>query len=129
MARNVESLRSKVCGNSPGGGLIRKLYIEIYDEKQTTFVTYELVGLVFRKFTRGVTWTARLLIDMKAGIGHLAEKLHVVKLDETTVDPNDPGFPKFCAIFSKIYMTDSVSNSKTKSDFDSDEASGREAER
>lgn len=32
---------------------------------------------------------ARLLIDMKAGIGHLAEKLHVVKLDETTVDPND----------------------------------------
>lgn len=32
---------------------------------------------------------ARLLIDMKAGIGHLAEKLHVVKLDETTVVPND----------------------------------------
>jgi len=32
---------------------------------------------------------ARLLIDMKAGIGHLAEKLQVVKLDETTVDPND----------------------------------------
>ena len=44
----------------------------------------------------GVIWTAaRLLIDMKAGIGHLAEKLHVVKLDETTVDPNDPGFPNF----------------------------------
>lgn len=128
MARNVESLRSKVCGNSPGGGLIRKLYREIFDEKQTTFVTYELVGLVFRKFTRGVTWTARLLIDMKAGIGHLAEKLHVVKLDETTVDPNDPGFPKSVCFF-KIYMTDSVSNSKTKSDFDSDEASVREAER
>ena len=128
MARNVESLRSKVCGNSPGGGLIRKLYREIFDEKQTTFVTYELVGLVFRKFTRGVTWTARLLIDMKAGIGHLAEKLHVVKLDETTVDPNDPGFPKSVRFF-KIYMTDSVSNSKTKSDFDSDEASVREAER
>ena len=32
----------------------------------------------------------RLLIDMKAGIGHLAEKLHVVKLEDTTVDPNDP---------------------------------------
>ncbi|CAJ1344050.1 unnamed protein product [Effrenium voratum] len=33
---------------------------------------------------------ARLLIDMKAGIGHLAEKLHVVKLDgEAMVDPND----------------------------------------
>jgi len=32
---------------------------------------------------------ARLLIDMKAGIGHLAEKLHVVKLEDTTVDPND----------------------------------------
>ena len=103
MARNVESLRSKVCGNSPGGGLIRKLYIEIFDEKQTTFVTYELVGLVFRKFTRGVTSTARLLIDMKAGIGHLAEKLHVVKLDETTVDPNDPGFPKSVCFFQNLY--------------------------
>ena len=32
---------------------------------------------------------ARLLIDMKAGIGHLAEKLHVVKLDETSVDPDE----------------------------------------
>mmetsp|Transcript_43717 Transcript_43717/g.102068 ORF Transcript_43717/g.102068 Transcript_43717/m.102068 type:complete len:534 (-) Transcript_43717:91-1692(-) len=33
---------------------------------------------------------ARLLIDMKAGIGHLSEKLQVVKLEgETTVDPND----------------------------------------
>ncbi|OLP91686.1 Coiled-coil domain-containing protein 151 [Symbiodinium microadriaticum] len=33
---------------------------------------------------------ARLLIDMKAGIGHLSEKLQVVKLEgETTIDPND----------------------------------------
>lgn len=49
---------------------------------------------------------ARLLIDMKAGIGHLTEKLHVVKLDETTVDPNDE---KACAgLCGNSYRSQSV---------------------
>ena len=50
------------------------------------------VGRHLRHCREQLISAGRLLIDMKAGIGHLAEKLHVVKLDgEAMVDPNAPG--------------------------------------